>query len=455
MKNQIHDVLKKYRNQADYLDVRAEDTRKLRFGFSNEEMTRLSVSEDQGYSIRACIRGGWGFASLNSPELLDEYAGLAIEQARSLAGEKTMLASVKSVVDTVNLEFLEDPRLVPMEEKMDLFRGFISKARGYSDKINNVSAMYFEEFRTIHFMTSEGTNLTLEKLDLGGGVTPQANKNDITQFQMVTTGSSNDFSCIRKMGSKLENACRWTVELLDAPLAKAGRYTVILDPILGGTFVHEAFGHMSEADEYQNNPQLQKIFTLGRRFGSDGLSIYDTGLDIGSRGYLKYDDEGVPGEKTWLIRDGILVGRLHSRESAARLGEKPTGNARCLNYRFPPICRMRNTCIAPGGASFEELISGIDLGVYAVDTHGGTGGEMFSFDAAYGFMIRNGKLAEPVRDVQLSGNLFKTLKNIEGIGNDFSICDDSGGCGKGLQMPLETTCSSPHLRIKNITVGGS
>jgi len=454
MKNQINEILKKYKGQADYFDIRAESMSKLWFGFSNDEMTRLSISEDQGFSIRACIRGGWGFASLNSPELLDEYAALAIEQARSLAGDKTMMAPVEPVVDTVELDLIEDPRQIPLDVKLDLFREFISKSRGFSSQIDNVSASYFEEFRTIHFATSEGTELSIKKMDLGGGITPQANKNGITQFQTVTTGSSNDFTGIRQMGSNLEDACRWTVELLDAPLAKAGRYTVILDPLLGGTFVHEAFGHMSEADDYQNNPRMQEIFTLGRRFGSDSLSIYDTGLGKGTRVCLKYDDDGVVGQNTWRRRDGML-GRLHSRESAAFMGEQPTGNSRCLNYRFPPICRMRNTCIAPGDASFEELISGIDLGVYAIDTHGGTGGEMFSFDAAYGFMIRNGKLAEPVRDLQLSGNLFTTLKNIDRIGNDFMICDDAGGCGKGAQMPLETTCSSPHLRIRNITVGGS
>jgi TldD protein len=224
--------------------------------------------------------------------------------------------------------------------------------------------------------------------------------------------------------------------------------------VLGGTFVHEAFGHMSEADDYHQNPRMREIFTLGRCFGSKGLGIYDTGLDKGTRGYLRYDDEGVAAQKTWLIREGILVGRLHSRESAARFDEQPTGNARCMNYRYPPICRMRNTCIAQGQATFEDLIGDIKLGVYAVDSPGGTGGEMFSFDAGYAFMIRNGKLAELVRDVQLSGNLFSTLKNIDAIGNDFTVCDDQGGCGKGPQFPLETTASSPHLRILNVTVGG-
>ncbi|MBN1295198.1 TldD/PmbA family protein, partial [bacterium] len=322
-------------------------------------------------------------------------------------------------------------------------------------QITHVTAYHFEDFRTIHYVNTDGSDLTMEKMDLAGSVTPQASRNGVTQFQAVTNGSSNDFGVIRIIGRRLEDACRLTVELLEAPRVKAGKYTVIVDPILGGTFAHEAFGHMSEADEYHNNSRMREIFTLGRRFGSDKLGIYDTGLDIGTRGFLRYDDEGVAAEKTWLIRDGILVGRLHSRESAARFGEHPTGNARCLNYRYPPICRMRNTCIAPGTATFDDLIHDIKLGVYAVDSHGGTGGEMFSFDAGYGIMIRNGRLAERVRDVQLSGNLFTTLQTIDGIGVDFTIVDDAGGCGKGAQFPLETTCSSPHLRIRGITVGGA
>jgi len=454
MQEQIDATLKKYQSKTDYLECRAESIRKLHFGFSNDELTRLGISEDQGFAVRACVRGGWGFASLNSPDLLEEYTELAIDQARSLGNCRMNLAPVDPVVDFVDYDPLEDPRAVILDTKLDIFRDLVTRAREYSPVITNVSASYFESFRTIVYMNSDGTDLVMKKMDLGGIVSPQASRSGVTQYQMVTCGSSRDFGVIRRLGDRLENACRLTVDMLDAPKVKAGKYTVVLDPVLGSTFVHEAFGHMSEADEYHNNPSMRDIFTMGRRFGPDILGIYDSGLDKGTRGYLRYDDEGVPGEKTWLIRDGVLVGRLHSRESAARFGEAPTGNARCINYRYPPICRMRNTCIAPGNATFEDLLSGIDLGVYAVDAHGGTGGEMFSFDAAHGFMIRNGKLAEPVRNVQLSGNLFKTLDSIEGIGRDFTIVDDSGGCGKGPQFPLETTCSSPHLRIRNVTVGG-
>lgn len=454
IESMMYDVLKKYAPKADYLEIRAETTRSLQFLMSNDELSRLDVPEDQGFSIRACIRGGWGFVSLNSPERLSEYADLAIEGARSLARDRTYLASVEPVRDQVPLDLKLDPRTVSLSDKLDLFRGMIDTGRSVSGEIDNVSGSYFEEFRSIRLMTSEGTDVSMEKLDLGAGVVTQAHRNGVTQSQAVTAGSNNDYEVIRGMAARVQPAARRTLELLAAPRVKAGRYTVVVDPVLGGTFVHEAFGHMSEADDYHMNPRMREIFTLGRRFGSEGLGIYDTGLDPGTRGSVRYDDEGVPGEKTWLIREGILVGRLHNRESAARFGETPTGNARCLNYRFPPICRMRNTCIAQGTAAFDDLIGDIKLGVYAVDTQGGTGGEMFSFDAGYGIMIRNGRLAEMVREVQLSGNLFTTMKNIDAIGNDFTICDDQGGCGKGPQFPLETTVSSPHVRIRNVTVGG-
>ena len=214
---------------------------------------------------------------------------------------------------------------------------------------------------------------------------------------------------------------------------------MVLDPDLAGVFIHEAFGHLSEADDVADNENLKKLMTLGTRFGPDILNVYDSGLESGHRGVAKYDDEGVAMQRTPLIQSGILVGRLHSRESAAKMGEQPTGSARALNYSFPPICRMRATYIEQGETPFEEMIKDIPLGVYAVGAYGGeTNGEMFTFTAAEGYMIRDGKIAELVRDVTLTGNLMTTLMNIEMIGNDKQLLDNAGGCGKGAQVPLPT-----------------
>ena len=242
--------------------------------------------------------------------------------------------------------------------------------------------------------------------------------------------------------------------LLDAPKIRGGSFTVVLDPKMAGVFAHEAFGHLSEADHVFENPQLLETMVLGKRFAPEFLSIYDDGSVPGRRGTHRYDDEGVPTRRNDLIREGVLVGRLHSRETAGKMGEAPTGNARAISFAYEPIVRMTNTIIDTGTTPFEEMIADIEEGVYAIDMFGGqTMLEMFTFSAACGFMIRNGKVAEMVRDVVLTGNVFTTLANVEAVGND-PRWSEAGGCGKGGQSPLPVTMAAPHLRIRDVVVGG-
>jgi TldD protein len=184
------------------------------------------------------------------------------------------------------------------------------------------------------------------------------------------------------------------------------------------------------------------------------LQIFDGAVPAGHRGSYFYDDEGTPATTTQLIQDGVLVGRLHSRETAGKLNELSTGNARCLDYRYPPLVRMTNTWIERGTTPVSDLFAEISEGVYARNWLGGmTNGEMFTFTAGEAWMIRQGEIAEPVRDVTLSGNVFTTLADIEAIGDDF-FWDESGGCGKGGQNGLAVGCGGPSLRIRNVIVGG-
>jgi TldD protein len=229
---------------------------------------------------------------------------------------------------------------------------------------------------------------------------------------------------------------------------------VLLDPVLAGVFTHEAFGHLSEADHVYENPQLRDLMALGRKFGGKHLNIVDGAAVPGLRGSYKYDDEGVPASKTYLIQEGILESRLHSRETAAKMGEKITGNARAINYRYPPIVRMTNTYIEPMSASFEDMVSEIKEGIYVKDWYGGTTSmEMFTFSAAEAYMIRDGEIAEMLRPVTLSGNVFATLHNIDAIGNDLGM-NQGGGCGKGGQSSLPVSNGSPHIRISKCLIGG-
>ncbi|NEQ26060.1 MAG: TldD/PmbA family protein, partial [Microcoleus sp. SIO2G3] len=302
--------------------------------------------------------------------------------------------------------------------------------------------------------TSEGTLIEQSWVDMEMRFSATARNGDIVQTGRETTGSRKAYEDLTNLDEQVRSAAQRAVNALSLPPVKGGTYTVVIDPVLTGLFVHEAFGHLSEADMAYENPDLLEVMSMGRQFGPKELQIFDGAAPEGHRGSYFYDDEGTPATKTQLIKDGILVGRLHSRETAGKLGETPTGNARCLNYHYPPIVRMTNTWIERGKTPVEDLFKGIKEGVYARNWLGGmTNGEMFTFSAGEAWMIRDGKLAEPVRDVTLSGNVFKTLADIEAIGDDF-YWDESGGCGKAGQGGLPVGCGGPSLRIRDVVVGG-
>jgi TldD protein len=253
---------------------------------------------------------------------------------------------------------------------------------------------------------------------------------------------------------QVASAAARAIRLLSAQPPKGGEYTVVLDPKLAGIFAHEAFGHLSESDFIYENPKLQEVLVIGKRFGEPFLNIGDGAAVPGLRGSYKYDDEGTPAQITPLIKEGVLVGRLHSRETAGEMSEQPTGNARAITFRHRPIVRMTNTFIEQGTVPLDTMLADIKEGVYAKGSFGGqTAMEMFTFSAAEAFMIRNGKIAEPLRGVLLSGNVFLTMAGIDAIGND-TQWGQGGGCGKGGQMPLPVSEGSPHIRIRHCVVGG-
>ena len=442
---------------ADYLEIRIEESTESRLRFQGPILETVNSNLQHGGCIRALVNGGWGFSTFNGLKNLEATVDKTIHQAGLVgaAGGNSRLAPVPVVVDEVLVSFREDPRNVPLAEKIDLLRGYNELILSYGKGIVSSSINYFDKYSKVYFANSEGTYILQHKLDLAGGTTAIAGDGVTTQMVSKGFGSSIDFGVVRNLEDKVRETCAKAVNKLKAPSVRGGEYTVIVDQELAGVFAHEAFGHLSESDFVYENPNLQAVMKLGTKFGGTFLNIFDTGDDVGARGYIKYDDEGVIAAKTDLIREGVLVGRLHTRETAAKLGEKPTGNARAIDYTFPPICRMRNTCIGPGEASFEDMLQGIKLGVYAKGSYGGeTNGEMFTFSAGESYMIRDGKLAELVKDVNLTGNVFTTLSNIDMVGKDFTPHESGGGCGKAGQMPLPTSQWAPHIRIQKVLIGG-
>jgi TldD protein len=454
-KDLLADLIARYRARVDYLAVRLEAAEGTDILLRGNKIETLSEGISIGGHVRACHKGGWGFASFNQLATLEERIEEAIAAARMVGDEETILAPIEIIQATCALPLTgSDPQHIPLAHKKELCQHYGEILRSVSPQIATISVRYGDSAQQIILATSEGTLLEQSWVDMEMRFAATARNGETVQTGRETNGSRKAYEDLRGLDEQVRSAAQRAVDSLSLPPVRGNTYTVVIDPILTGLFVHEAFGHLSEADMAYENPDLLETMSLGRRFGPADLQIFDGAAPAGHRGSYFYDDEGTAATTTQLIEDGVLVGRLHSRETAGKLDEAPTGNARCLNYHYSPIVRMTNTWIDRGTTPAPDLFSGIHEGVYARNWLGGmTNGEMFTFTAGEAWMIRNGAIAEPVRDVTLSGNAFKTLADIEAIGDDF-FWDESGGCGKGGQSGLPVGCGGPSLRIRNVVVGG-
>ncbi len=454
-RNILSDLINRYRDRVDYLAIRLEESEGTDIMLRGDKIETLSEGISIGGQVRACYKGGWGFASFNQLGTLRDRIEEAISCARIIGEGDTNLAPVDAIQTACSLPLTgTDPRQVPLADKKALCQHYADILRGVDDCITTTSVRYGDSSQRIILATSDGSLIEQSWTDMEMRFAATARNGETVQTGRETTGSRSAYEDMTHLDEQVLGAAQRAVAALNLPSVRGDIYTVVIDPILTGLFVHEAFGHLSEADMAYENPDLLEVMTLGRRFGPADLQIFDGAAPEGHRGSYYYDDEGTPATTTQLIQDGILVGRLHSRETAGKLGEAPTGNARCLNYHYAPIVRMTNTWIERGKTPVKDLFSGIEQGVYARNWLGGmTNGEMFTFTAGEAWMIRNGEIAEPVRDVTLSGNVFRTLSDIEAIGDDF-YWDESGGCGKGGQSGLPVGCGGPSLRIRNVVVGG-
>ena len=359
---QLVETLKQY--SADYIEAHLEESQTSYITYRGRELESIGRLTAIGGNVRALVKGGWGFVSFNNLSDLPSRVELAVKQAQFAGNRESKLAPVESVVDRVSSEADKNPVTIPLVEKKQLLDEY-NALIWHTPKLQTSIIGYGDSHKRVIFLNSLGSYIEQERADITLRLTAIATDGSEVQQVGLSLGSRGDFSLIQGLHQQVEQMAQQAVELLSAPQIRGGEYTVVLDPVLAGVFVHEAFGHLSEADFVYENERLRQVMTLGGKFGSTELNIVDSANMPGLRGSYKYDDEGVPATKTYLIREGKLVGRLHSRETAAKMKEKPTGNARAVSYRYPPIVRMTNTYIEPGSASFDDIIGDIKEGVYA------------------------------------------------------------------------------------------
>jgi TldD protein len=391
-KDRMDELCLRWGKQVDYLAIRLEHAEGTDILLRGGKVETLSESTAVGGHIRACYKGGWGFASFNNLENLASQVETAVTAARLVGDDETLLAEVDPVRIVQQLPLTgSDPRHIPLSRKKHLCSHYADILQSLDDRITTTSVRYADITQQVLLATSEGTFIDQSWSDMEMRFAATARDGETVQTGRETTGSRKAYEDLENLDSQVIDSARRAVAALDLPSVQGAVYEVVIDPILTGLFVHEAFGHLSEADMAYENPELLEAMSMGRRFGPDFLQIFDGAAPQGHRGSYFYDDEGTPATTTQLIQDGVLVGRLHSRETAGKLGEKPTGNARCLNYHYPPLVRMTNTWIERGKTPVNDLFADIKEGVYARNWQEGmTNGEMFTFTAGEAWMIRNG-----------------------------------------------------------------
>ncbi len=240
----------------------------------------------------------------------------------------------------------------------------------------------------------------------------------------------------------------------EARRPKGGEMPVVMGAGASGILLHEAMGHAFEADF---NRKGQSIFAdkMGTKVAMPQINILDDGTIRGNRGSINYDDEGVPARKTYMVENGVLTSYLHDRISARFYGVKPTGNGRRESFRYNPIPRMRCTYMEGGDADPASIIASVKRGIYVDDFTNGQvkiGEGDFTFYVNSGFMIEDGHLTMPIKDINIIGNGPQALRDIMAVGNDAKIDDGAWTCGKGQNVPV--SCGIPTVLVSKLTVGG-
>ena len=458
MKDVLSPVLDKLKSlDASYAEIRTQENSNTFLTVRDGQVEAVSLSTEKGAAIRVLAKGAWGFSTTNSLARrdLEKAAKSALKMAKAAGQsvrEPVKLAQVKAVEDKAGVKFKRDPRKVDISAKIKNLLSINNSCFNFDKRIKSVTVNYADLATQQTLATTEGTYIEQLKMFVWNYCWVTGKSKSVMASARDEIGAHGYELFSDQSPEKIaERVSRKVVQQLEAKTPKGGAFPAIIGTNIVGVLAHEALGHICEADLTLAGSAL--MGKLGKKIASERVTIYDSALISEGFGAIKYDDEGVPGQKTVLIKDGTLVGLMHNRETAAKMNMKPTGNARAQDFRFPPIIRMRNTCFEKGDYSFEELMEDIKFGYYLEAFRGGQANldGTFTVGVQSAFEIVNGELGKPVRNIGISGNTLETLEHVDACGKDFGL--EMGRCGKGQYM-FESS-GGPPLRVKSILIGGA
>ncbi len=440
---------------VEFADVRIVEVRHTSITL-RDGVPEARAGTDFGAAVRAYVGGSMGFAYTTdvSRHSLLRALERAVAMARAGAGASAAPrpAELKAVEDSH--EWPQQVRVedVSVEEKLrDLAEvDKIVAGRGY---VRSRTLVYSEAVERRVYGSTEGRFVEEARALVRVHATVVARQGDVVASASRSLGTIKGYVIWRK-----EDQEAFALKLLErvegqlrARTPRAGVFPVVLAPEAVGVFVHEAFGHLAEADSIASGSALQG--KLGERVASELVTIVDDPTIDDGFGTLKYDDEGVRTARVVIVERGVHKQFMTDRLYASLFNVDPTGNGRAESFRVRPIVRMRNTVLLPGDHRFEELLEGIRFGYYVVATRGGQTNLDGSFQVGVqeAYEIVNGEVGEPVRNLSISGNTLETLLNIDAVGRDFEL--HYGTCGKAGQAVPVSLGGAP-VRVRAMTVGG-
>ncbi|HET7053587.1 MAG TPA: TldD/PmbA family protein [Solirubrobacterales bacterium] len=440
-------------NGGRFAEVFAERRGGLSMAIDESRIESVQSGAEEGAGVRVVEGSTTYFAHVDGLDPAD-LERAADEAAAALRGSRAEPRPLRAQAPAP-LPIAVRPEDVPAERKAALLRELDERARGRGGEIAQFTASYAEARREVAIANSDGLLSGDDRTRTRIGAQAVARRGDTVETGAETLGAHRGFELLEDdPGQIAEQAAAKALKLLDARPAPSGSMPVVVGGGFGGVLFHEMTGHGLEADHVQKGASVY-AGKLGEKVAQPLLSAYDDGHMLGEWGSDAIDDEGAPTQKTRVIEDGRLVAFLHDRQTAAREGAAATGNGRRESFRHLPIPRMTNTYIAPGEATPEEIVGGVEKGFYAVSFAGGqvdpaTGD--FVFGVNEGYLIEGGRVTRPCRGATLVGNCLDALAAIDAVGDDFWM--KTGICGKGGQkVPVGT--GQGHVRIAAMTVGGT
>lgn len=440
-----------------YTDVRVEKVFATVITFDREDLRECNIHEHEAALIRVFDGRRWYYASTTDPARIQEEIDTLAALAGSAGARGTVdghpLVERFAVSTGEYLQFTtgENLALIPKEEKIRLLTGYFPVFRSVLP-LKLWEAAYRDRREEKEFYSSKGSRLVFPVQRAGFTFQIKLARGKRT-FSDFFEKAGDSFSGLQGEKENLEGFLARCTEFLNhARPVKPGIYTVVLAPQPAGVFAHESFGHKSEADFMAGDEKMKEEWAIGKKVGAEILSIVDDGNRPGT-GYVPFDDEGTPAQATYLVKNGILAGRLHSVATAAALGEEPTGNARAISFEYEPIVRMTTTFILPGSKSKEELLGEVKEGILVEKVNHGTGHSTFTLMPTLAYRIKNGRIAGPVSISALTGDLFTTLAEIDGLSDRLELYHAFfSGCGKWEQAPLPVAFGGPYVRVRNLLV---